>query len=179
MHHDEEGNKKQGDKHQTTQPQLSEIKCNDGNMKIDIVSQELVGSGTSKHTVYRIKGHDSLGDIDVTRRYREFDQFREVLYQRYPGIFIPPIPPKQSSGNTKENFVEERMYFLSQFLRKLSKTYYLAKTPEVQVFLRPQGKVEENLKSLPLTNTDNVLAFYYKNIRISSPNQKEGLLAKY
>jgi len=158
---------------------LDEIKCNDGNMKLDIVGQELLGSGASKHTVYRIKGYDSLGEIDVTRRFKEFYLFREIMYQRYPGIFIPPIPPKQASGNTKENFVEERRYFLSQFLRKFSKTYYLAKTPEIQVFLRPSGKVEDSLKNLQKTNTDRVLAYYYKNIRISSPNQKEGVLNKY
>lgn len=39
--------------------------------------------------------------------------------------------------------------------------------------------MEESLKNLQRTNTDNVLAYYYKNIRISSPHQKEGVLAKY
>lgn len=100
-------------------------------MKLEILAQELSGNGANKHTTYRIKGHDSLGDIDVTRRYKEFFLFREVMYQRYPGIFIPPIPPKQATGNQKENFVEERMYFLDQFLRKIARTYYLAKSPEV------------------------------------------------
>jgi hypothetical protein len=61
----------------------------------------------------------------------------------------------------------------------VSKTSYLAKTPEMQVFLRPQGKVDESLKSLKRTNTDKVLAYYYKNIHISSPNQKEGVFAIY
>ena len=70
------------------------IKCNDGNIKMEITQSEVKGSGMSKHNVYRIQGYDSIGDIDVTRRYREFFLFREILYQRYPGIFIPPIPPK-------------------------------------------------------------------------------------
>jgi hypothetical protein len=59
---------------------LDEINCNDGKMKIDIVGQELIGSGTNKHTVYRIKGHDSLGEIDVTRRFKEFFLFREIMF---------------------------------------------------------------------------------------------------
>ena len=139
-------------------------------MKLEIISQETKGNGTNKHTVYKIKGQDSLGEINVTRRFKEFFFFREVMYQRYPGIFIPPIPPKQAQGNQKDMFVEERRYFLDQFLKKFSMTAYLAKTPEIQVFLRPQAKVVDSLKALPRTNTDIVLAYYYKNIRISSPN---------
>ena len=75
------------------------------------------------------------------------------------------------------------MYFLDQFLMKISSTYYIAKTPEIQVFLRPElvgkPKVEDALKSLSKTTTDRVLQFYYNEIKISSPHQKEGILSKY
>lgn len=70
------------------------------------VSGGLFSSG--RHTSYHIVGFDSLGDINVLRRYKEFFLFRDIIYRRYPGIYIPPIPPKQSSGNMKEDFVEER-----------------------------------------------------------------------
>jgi len=68
-------------------------------MQLEIVSQETKGTGANKHTEYKIKGNDSLGEINVSRRFKEFFFFREVMYQRYPGIFIPPIPPKQTQGN--------------------------------------------------------------------------------
>ena len=68
---------------------VEDIKCNDGQMKIEIIAQEFKGSGASKHVTYRIKGWDSIGDIDVMRRYREFHQFRDLMIQRYPGLFIP------------------------------------------------------------------------------------------
>lgn len=51
----------------------SKIKVSDGLMKLYISGLETKGSGTSKHNVYRIKGSDSLGEIDIMRRYREFD----------------------------------------------------------------------------------------------------------
>lgn len=92
---------------------LDDIKCNDGTMEMQIVGQEIKGSGTSKHTVYLIRGKDSVGPIDIQRRYREFHQFREILFARYPGLVIPPLPPKQATGNTAEIFVEERSYFLN------------------------------------------------------------------
>lgn len=51
----------------------NKIKVSDGIMKLFISGMETKGSGTSKHNVYRIKGSDSLGEIDIMRRYREFD----------------------------------------------------------------------------------------------------------
>jgi len=62
---------------------------------------------------------------------------RDMLFARYPGLYIPPIPPKQTTGNKEDIFVEERSYFLDQFLKKLCDTPYLASTPEIQVFFRP------------------------------------------
>ena len=109
----------------------SKIPVNDGIMKIQITGIETKGSGTGKHTVYRIKGCDCLGEIDVMRRYKEFDMFRDLLFLRYPGIFIPPLPPKQNTGKTESLFVQERQYFLNEFLKKLCTYPYLVSTPEV------------------------------------------------
>ena len=72
------------------------IRVNDGKLHLRIIAQDQIGSGTNKHTVYHMKGKDNLGDIDIMRRYREFDMFRECLFKRYPGLYIPPIPPKQA-----------------------------------------------------------------------------------
>jgi len=80
-----------GDRRETLS---SSIPVNDGVMTVEITSQEKKGSGLDKHIAYRIKGKDSLGDIDVIRRYKEFGIFRDLLFVRYPGIFIPPLPPK-------------------------------------------------------------------------------------
>jgi sorting nexin-1/2 len=54
----------------------------------------MVGNGGRKYMVYVIKGKDTLGEILVSRRFKEFHLFREILFMRYPGLFIPPIPPK-------------------------------------------------------------------------------------
>ena len=64
-------------------------------------------------------------------------------------------------------------------MRKLCAMPYLASTPEVQVFLRPKGKVEDSFKNMGKTNTDMVLAFYKQKIKVSNYNLPEGQLAKY
>lgn len=51
---------------------IHDIKCNGGLMRLEIVASESKGSGPSQHITYHVKGQDSLGEIDVFRRYREF-----------------------------------------------------------------------------------------------------------
>lgn len=96
---------------------IDDIKVNDGNLILEMVSSELKKGGTKSHIVYFIKGQDNIGKIDIMRRYSEFYLLREMLFSRYPGIFIPPIPSKKYSGNKEDRFVEERKYFLNQFLK--------------------------------------------------------------
>lgn len=59
-----------------------------------------MGSGPSKHHAYRVKGSDHYGDLEVFRRYREFDRLRLLFIERYPGLFIPPLPEKKKVGKT-------------------------------------------------------------------------------
>lgn len=50
----------------------------------------------SGHFVYTIFGQDKEGPFEVQRRYKEFNLLRTVLTQRFPGLYVPPIPPKQA-----------------------------------------------------------------------------------
>jgi sorting nexin-1/2 len=59
---------------------------------LEIVSSELKKGGSKSHIIYSIHGFDNIGKIDIIRRYSEFYLLREMLFSRYPGIFIPPIP---------------------------------------------------------------------------------------
>lgn len=51
------------------------IKCNSGEMSMEITNQCMKGSGMSKHIVYQIEGKDSIGTIIISRRYSEIYQF--------------------------------------------------------------------------------------------------------
>ena len=78
---------------------IDDIITNDGTMDISIVesNSKKGGSktfGSSSFTVYTVKGHDSLGEVEVERRYSEFLMFRTYLFARYPGLLIPQVPGK-------------------------------------------------------------------------------------
>lgn len=90
--------------------------------------QQNKGSG---HTVYKVKGRDHHGEFDVNRRFREFDHLRRVLYSRFLGLYVPPIPEKKAMGNKEGIFVEERLYFLDRFMKEVCHLPYLAESEEL------------------------------------------------
>ena len=73
---------------------MDDIKCNDGNMWISIKAANSSKVNGKGHTVYEIEGWDSVGEINIVRRYREFLLLHDLLFARYPGLYIPPIPAK-------------------------------------------------------------------------------------
>jgi len=68
---------------------------------------------------------------------------------------------------------------LNEFLKKICSYKYLSGTPEVQVFLRPAGKVEDGIKSIHRTNTDMLLEFFKAKIVVSDYNINETRVSKY
>jgi PX domain len=63
--------------------------------EILICDPKTTGSGPTKHTVYKMSGKDHLGEFEGFRRYSHFNLFREILITRFPGLYIPPMPPKK------------------------------------------------------------------------------------
>lgn len=39
----------------------------------------------------------------------------------WPGLYVPPIPPKKMTGNKEESFVEDRLVFLDRFMKQMAK----------------------------------------------------------
>lgn len=55
----------------------------------------------------------------------------------------------------------------------------MARTPEVQIFLRPKGKVEDDFKNMPRTTTDLVLKWYRIFVQINESRMDDSTIAKY
>lgn len=105
------------------------------------------------HLVYEVHGKDSQGIWEGKRRYSEFDALFAALTRRWPGIPIPVLPPKKAIGNKDHGFVQERLYYLNRFLRKIARFTFIIEGQEFQMFARPQGmKVDQALsKLMPLS----------------------------
>ena len=51
------------------------------------------------HTTYTVRGHDDDGPFEGSRRYNDFFTVRDHLVKNWPGVYVPPIPPKKMTGN--------------------------------------------------------------------------------
>jgi sorting nexin-1/2 len=70
--------------------------------------------------LYKVRGRDHQGEFEVLRRFKQFDMLRKVLFARFLGLYVPPIPEKKATGNTEAPFVEERMFYLNKFMKDIA-----------------------------------------------------------
>ena len=61
----------------------------------------------------------------MVRRYTDFDRIRSLLVIRWPGCYIPPLPPKSVTKNSDSKFIEERRKQLQSFCKKISDLPFL------------------------------------------------------
>lgn len=106
--------------------------------------------GIKTYVTYTIKLSES--EEAIYRRYSEFYFLREKLVQRWPGVYIPNVPPKKALGNLKSKTVEFRMKLLNKFCLKLYKfEHSLFNSDEMKIFFTAGDNfdVKKGLSSLP------------------------------
>jgi hypothetical protein len=92
------------------------------------------GHGLSAYVGYVIKLR-SPSQLTVERRYSEFSALREVLVRRWPGVIIPCLPAKHTSGSNSLRVVNERVKYLSYFLNNCARMTFIFMADEFQLFL--------------------------------------------
>ena len=108
---------------------------------------------------YEVKGVDVDGEFQARRRYNDFHHLHKRLTERWPGMFIPPIPPKDPiesltylTHGKNEDFISERRNHLERFLRKLSKIDFLLNSEECRIFFRHPNELEVGTELIKLPN---------------------------
>lgn len=104
---------------------------NDGYMELNIGEPVLVKKTIGDYHEYPINGRDSLGAIECLRRFSHFALLFETLSERYPGLYIPPIPPKDLTNKKGAEILEERRYFLDLFLKECCALDYIVAGEEL------------------------------------------------
>jgi len=54
-----------------------------------------------------------------------------MLHNRFPGLYIPPVPKKTITGKKDDAVIRERRYFLDLFLKECASLKYLAQSKEM------------------------------------------------
>lgn len=63
---------------------------------LEVCEPQIKGGATGKHHIYKIRGNDSAGMVEVFRRYSNFYELRVLLFARFLGLYVPPVPEKKS-----------------------------------------------------------------------------------
>lgn len=114
-----------------------------------------------QYTVICSKLKKDNKNIEIFKRYSDFDCLRAKLLERWPGIYIPNIPHKKIVGNMDNEFVSLRLKLLNKFCFKLSKLPHLFNSDELNMFLKSDD-VEKVLNKLPKEGYDEILMKYKK-----------------
>ena len=110
-----------------------------------------------KCTVQMSKGERN---IDLKKRYSDFFTLRKKLVERWPGVYIPNIPPKKAIGNLDGGIIETRKRILNKFCEKITKNSYLSEAEEVIAFVSSTDS--KDIEKLPGFKAEEVLEKYQK-----------------
>jgi len=100
--------------------------------------------------VYPVSSEPSMpGVVSVCRRYSDFEWLRDCLCKQFPGMCIPPLPPKRMWGNFEELFVEERRVDLERFLNRVEMVHPFHSNIAFTMFLcRPEASFKDGQKEV-------------------------------
>jgi len=110
------------------------------------------------HIVYEVAGNDKHGEWNGLRRFNEFYTLHQIITKRWPGIPIPCVPPKKAIGNKDLVFIQERRFYLEQFLRKMTAFPFIIEGEEWQTFARPQSgvNIEKSLGNMGMLTSQQM-----------------------
>lgn len=120
--------------------------------------------GMKKYIQYSLKCTVQLSNgeriIDLKKRYSDFFTLRKKLVERWPGVYIPNIPPKKAIGNLDEAIIETRKRILNKFCEKITSIFYLSESEEVILFVSSTDS--KDIEKLPVSRPEDILAKYQK-----------------
>ena len=104
---------------------------------------------------YTLNGKDITEKM--SRRYSDFHALYEKLLQRWPGVYIPRIPPKIMTKNTSRKRIKRRMRLLNRFCLNLSNIDYLYSSDETSIFKSTAQDVANSINKLPELTLEETL----------------------
>ena len=124
------------------------------------IDTPIIGEGIKKHVQYSLMGTDIQEALK--RRYSDFYALHEKLLERWPGIFVPNIPPKVVVGNLDADIIAFRIRLLNRFCLDLSNIKYLYESEEVKLFQSNTNDVAKAIEKLPKLTYSQILDNYKK-----------------
>ncbi|KAG2686643.1 hypothetical protein I3760_09G016100 [Carya illinoinensis] len=123
-------------------------------LSVSVTDPVKLGNGVQAYISYRVITKTNLPEYQgpekiVIRRYSDFVWLRDRLFEKYKGIFIPPLPEKSAVEKFRfsAEFIEMRRQALDIFVNRIASHHELQQSEDLRTFLQADEETMERLRS--------------------------------
>ncbi|CAL1394847.1 unnamed protein product [Linum trigynum] len=123
-------------------------------LSVSVTDPVKLGNGVQAYISYRVITKTNLPDYQgpekiVIRRYSDFVWLHDRLFEKYRGVFIPPLPEKSvvEKFRFSAEFIEMRRQALDVFVNRIASHQELQQSEDLKTFLQAEEETMERLRA--------------------------------
>ncbi|KAK2984168.1 hypothetical protein RJ640_020578 [Escallonia rubra] len=123
-------------------------------LAVSVTDPAKMGNGVQAYISYKVITKTNLPEYQglekiVIRRYSDFVWLRDRLFEKYKGIFIPPLPEKSTVEKFRftAEFIEMRRQALDIFVNRIASHHELQQSEDLRIFLQADEQTMERARS--------------------------------
>ncbi|XP_075078541.1 sorting nexin 1 [Nicotiana tabacum] len=124
-------------------------------LSVSVTDPAKMGNGVQAYISYKVITKTNLPEYQgnekiVIRRYSDFVWLRDRLFEKYKGIFIPPLPEKSTVEKFRfsAEFIEMRRQALDVFINRIASHHELRQSDDLRTFLQADEQTMERARFL-------------------------------
>ncbi|KAF9594380.1 hypothetical protein IFM89_030982 [Coptis chinensis] len=122
-------------------------------LSVSVTDPVKLGNGVQAYISYRVITKTNFPEYQgpekiVIRRYNDFVWLRDRLFDKYKGIFIPPLPEKSALEKFRfsAEFIEMRRQALDVFVNRIASHPELQQSHDLRTFLQAEEETMERAR---------------------------------
>lgn len=122
-------------------------------LSVSVTDPAKMGNGVQAYISYKVITKTNFPEYQgpekiVIRRYNDFVWLRDRLFEKYKGIFIPPLPEKSTVEKFRfsAEFIEMRRQALDTFVNRIASHHELQQSEDLRIFLQADEQTMERAR---------------------------------
>lgn len=123
-------------------------------LSVSVTDPVKLGNGVQAYISYRVITNTNFPEYQgpekiVIRRYSDFVWLRDRIFEKYKGVFIPPLPEKSAVEKFRfsAEFIEMRRQALDIFVNRIASHHELQQSEDLRNFLQADEETMERLRA--------------------------------
>ncbi|KAL8213807.1 hypothetical protein R6Q57_003256 [Mikania cordata] len=123
-------------------------------LSVSVTDPAKMGNGVQAYISYKVTTKTNFPEYQgpekiVIRRYTDFVWLYDRLFEKYRGIFIPPLPEKNTVEKFRfsAEFIEMRCQALDTFVNRIASHHELQQSEDLRTFLQADEQTMERARS--------------------------------